>query len=138
MKGGGNVNWRCVLIFSVLLCVGIFSNAFAVQRTVSWTPVTQYTDNTYIEPEVLITLRYTITMDNVVIPTCDNVVGNSCVFEHANANELHYFSGKVGGLIVGSWVESIWSPPYPWNCPPSGTPSTVPLEPIILGPIQRP
>jgi len=130
-----------VIAFFILL-VSILP-AHAVQRTVSWDAVDSYNDNTLLEPQVRATLRYDIMMDGVML--FDNVVGidngagvRYMTFEHANANQDHVFAGRARAIgLDGLWAESLWSPPFNWHCPPAGTPSTTPVQPIILQ-IHRP
>jgi len=119
-------------IFLCLMILGcLVLNAFAVTRTVSWDPVTTYTDNTSIEPEKL-PVTYIVKMDNVVICTTTDT---SCTIEHINAGQDHLFTAMARLVTL---EESAWSPDCPWPCPPAGTPSTTPDKPIIITPIRRP
>jgi len=106
-------------------------HAEIVIRTVSWDPVSTYTDGTPVEPAKL-PVTYTVKMDNVVICTTTNT---SCTFPHANADQDHLFTAMARLVTL---EESAWSPDYPWHCPAASVPSTTPNNPIIIPPIRRP
>lgn len=122
------IKWVCgITIF--ILCIYV-ANAHAVNRTISWSAVTTYTDNTLIEPTK--TVYYTIKMDNTVL--VDNTTATSFVFPQTDENILHVFVGKAR-LSTGE--ESAWSPPYSWTSPIGGIGPGPPGLPIILN-IGRP
>ena len=119
-----------MLVFVLLILYLSVLPVFAVTNTVSWDPVTTYTDNTLVEPSKL-PVTYIVKMDDVVICTTFNT---SCTFEHVNADQDHWFTAMARLVTL---EESAWSPDYLWHCPPAGIPSTTPAEPIILQ-IKRP
>lgn len=107
-----------LILSLILLILFILTyNAFAITRTISWDPVTTYTDNTSIEPEKL-PVTYIIKMDNVVI--CIVITVTSCTFEQMDHSVSHKFNAKAT-LFTGE--ESVWSPEYLWFSPPIPTES---------------
>jgi hypothetical protein len=114
-----------------LLWVGILSTlavtAFAETRTISWDPVTTYTDSTPIEAGK--TVRYSAYW------TTDPGLGSLHTIGTSLATTSTTFDPGVQGMTRGGTVyftakavlntgeESVLSPAYPWVVPPA-TPTT--------------
>ena len=85
--------------------------------TLSWDPVTQYTDNTTIGPEAG-GVFYNVEMDNAVIPM--NISGTSWVLPAVPKKSAHIFRART--VLGAGGTPSDWSPPFPWTSP-AGNPA---------------
>jgi len=97
----------------VLLTLFVLFSGF----TLSWDPVTQYTDNTPIGTEAL-GIFYNVEMDGAV--TATKISGNSWVLPAVPKGSAHQFKvqTQLGALDNnGVPVRSVWSPPLGWTSP---------------------
>lgn len=79
--------------------------------TVSWDPVTSYTDNTAIGPEAG-GIFYNVEMDGSVVVT--KTPSTSWVLPAVPKKSSHVFRGMT---VLGTGDNSVWSPPFPWTAP---------------------
>jgi hypothetical protein len=97
----------------VLLALFVASTSFA--WTVSWQPVTTYTDNTMIESSKM-PVKYEIKKDGAVIVT--NTTSTSFAFTDTGHGLTRAFTAKA---TLQTGEESVESPAYSWTVP-LGTP----------------
>lgn len=93
----------------ILLALFVASTSFA--WTVSWDPVTTYTDNTLIEASKL-PVMYNIRKDGVLIGT--RVLGSSLQFTDIGHGLTRSFTAQAE---LNSGEVSAISPPYSWIVP---------------------
>ncbi|RJP23815.1 MAG: hypothetical protein C4529_03485, partial [Deltaproteobacteria bacterium] len=117
----------CPLALGVLLLV--FGNAFAETRTVSWDPVTTYTDNTAIEAGKIITYTMYWSADPALSTTslqqiASGLTTTSTTFDPGvqgmTRGSTVYFTGKT---VLSTGEESALSPAFPWVVPVVATPT---------------
>jgi len=127
----------------LLLCAGILSalaiTAFAETRTISWNPVSTYTDGTAIEAgkTVLYSVYWTTDPGLGSLRTlATSLTATSTPFDpdvqRMTRGGTVYFTAKA---VLNTGEESTLSPAYPWVVPPA-TPATrapsVPTGGIII------
>lgn len=95
------------IIFLLALFVATTSFAW----TVSWDPVTQYTDNTLIEASKM-PVKYEIKKDGAVLVT--GTTATSYVFTDTGHGLVRSFTAKA---ILQTGEESVESPAYSWTVP---------------------
>ena len=94
-----------------LLAITILALApFIVGWTISWDPVTMYTDNTLIEATKTVT--YDIRKDGVLIG--NKVVGTSLVFTDIEHGSVRSFTAQT---VLSTGETSVESPAYSWTVP---------------------
>lgn len=122
------MRWRSVgvptllLVLGVILLLGI-GVVGAQTRTVTWSAVTQYVDNTPIGPEV--TVSYSVwRQDNVTKVSyrlADHVAGTSVAFDDSSLikGRTYNFTAQAHGLYVATGLtsDSEMSEVYPWTLP---------------------
>jgi len=97
-----------LLMFTVLMC--LFA-PLALGWTVSWGPVTTYTDNTAIESSKL-PVKYEIKKDGVVLVT--GTTATSYVFSDTGHGLTRSFTAKA---TLNTGEASAESPAYSWTVP---------------------
>lgn len=84
---------------------------FIVGWTVSWSPVTTYTDNTLIEASKM-PVKYEIKKDGAVLVT--GTTATSYVFSDTGHGLVRSFTAKA---VLQTGEESVESPAYSWTVP---------------------
>lgn len=93
----------------VLLALFVATTSFA--WTVSWQPVTTYTDNTSIEASKM-PVKYEIKKDGVVLVT--GTTATSFLFADTGHGLTRSFTAKA---VLQTGEESVESPAYSWTVP---------------------
>jgi hypothetical protein len=107
------------LVLGVILLSAVPASALCPDSCeLTWSPVTQYTDNTAIEPADL-PLTYIAEWDGVELPaTTQTFIALPKPYGHGVAHSARVKSRTARG------TEGPFSPPFPWNSP-EGTPGVV-------------
>jgi len=95
----------------LLALVVVMAAPLMIGWTISWDPVTTYTDNTAIESTKL-PVKYEIKKDNVVLVT--GTTATSYTFTDTGHGQTRTFTAKA---ILATGEESAESPPYTWTVP---------------------
>ena len=95
----------------VTLLVILLMSPFMIGWTVSWDPVTTYTDNTAIGPEAN-GIFYNIEMDGARVVT--KTTGTSWVIPTVAKKSAPTFRAQAE---AGTGEVSAWSPPFAWTVP---------------------
>ena len=95
--------------FFVLLALFVASTSFA--WTLSWDPVTTYTDNTVIGPDAQ-GVFYNVEMDNVM--ASGDFLGSAWIIPAVSQRSSHTFRVRT---VLGTGEVSAWTPPFPWTSP---------------------
>ncbi len=127
-----------------LLFVGflaaIASPAFAETRTISWDPVTTYTDNTPIEAGKTVTYSAYWTTDAGLSPATLRTIGTSLsatsttfdpTVQGMTRGGTVYFTAKA---VLNTGEESALSPAYAWVVPPVTPPPATLTAVTVSGP----
>jgi hypothetical protein len=127
-----------------LLWVGILAAlaipAFAETRTISWDPVTTYTDNTPIETGKTVSYTAYWTTDNTLSLASLHQIGTpvattSTTFDPdvqgMTRGTIVYFTAKA---VLSTFEESALSPAYPWLVPVVTPPAVVLSSIAVSGP----
>jgi len=101
----------------VIVLLALFVAVPAYPWTISWGPVTTYTDNTAIEASKL-PVKYEIKKDGVVLVT--NTTATSFTFTDTGHGLTRSFTAKA---VLQTGEESAESPSYSWLVP-LGVPKT--------------
>jgi len=107
------------LLFALLV---LFVASSALAFTLSWNPVTQYTDNTTIGPEAN-GIVYNVKMDGTA--TASKISATSWSIPAVAKKSSHAFmvQTELGALDnTGVPIRSEWSPPFAWTSP-TGSPA---------------
>jgi len=94
-----------------LVLLALFVAVPAYPWTLSWDPVTTYTDGSPVEPSKM-PVRYEAKKDNVVLIT--NTTATSIAFTDTGHGLTRSFTMKA---MLQTGEESVWSPPYSWTVP---------------------
>jgi len=122
----------CIVL--ALLLIALPSAIRAETRTISWDPVTTYTDSTPIEPEK--TVSYTaywsvspslLPLVAIAIPTTATFMTFDPTTQGMIRGNTVYFTAKA---MLNTGEESDLSPVYPWVVPPSRQPGPPIIESI--------
>ena len=95
----------------VTLLVILLISPFIFGFTLSWDPVTTYTDNTAIGPEAN-GIFYNIEMDGTKVVT--KTTGTSWIIPTVAKKSAHTFRAQAE---AGTGEVSAWSPPFAWTAP---------------------
>ncbi|TRZ97988.1 MAG: hypothetical protein D4R80_06000 [Deltaproteobacteria bacterium] len=122
---------------NLLLCAGILSalaiSAFAETRTISWNPVTTYTDGSAIETGKTVTYSAYWTTDfglGSLHTIGTSLAATSATFDPdvqgMTRGGTVYFTAKA---VLNTGEESVLSPAYPWVVPPAASTTRAPSAP---------
>lgn len=131
---------RLLTIAICCICFMLPSLSAAESRTVSWDPVTTYTDNTPIESNKIVTYISYWTIDNTLTLSSLHAIGVASTSVSAT------FDPGLQGMIRGSTVyftakamlntgeESALAPAFSWIVPaiPPSVPGKSTLDSVIL------
>jgi len=101
----------------VLVLLALLVAVPAYPWTISWDPVTTYTDGSPVE-SVKLPTRYEVRKDNVVLVT--GTTATSFTFADTGHGQTRSFTAKA---VLQTGEESVWSPAYSWLVP-LGVPKT--------------
>ena len=102
-------NLSVVLFLAIVLLFGSSSGAWAF--TLSWSPVTTYTDNTTIGSEAG-GVFYNVEMDGLTVTTKTTAI--KWTLPLVIRKSIHSFRAQCE---VGTGEKSVWSPVYTWTAP---------------------
>ena len=135
-------------ITSYLLWIGILTAlatpAFAETRSISWNPVTNYTDGTSIGTGKTVTYTAYWTTDAGLSPASFHTLGTSLAatsttfdpdLQGMTRGGTVYFTAKA---VLNTGEESSLSPAYAWIVPPSTAPLVYTAPPASKAPPSPP